>query len=91
MKARPALVHELRGLLSEDGMGLPQRLAKCRALSGETLEDHQATLTALSPEVFQPLDEEFLALEKRLAYDDEQRARRRLVAVALLLVASCRR
>jgi transposase len=74
MKARTALVNARRGLLSEDGIVLPQSLAKFRALIVETLEDNQAKLTALSTEVFQHLYEEFLALEKRLAYDDEKLA-----------------
>jgi transposase len=72
MKARSALVHAIRGLLSEDGLVLPQSLAKFRVFIVEKLEDAQATLTALSPEVCGPLSEEFLALEKRLAYDDEK-------------------
>jgi transposase len=72
MNARTALVHEMRGLLSEYGMVLPQSLAKFRAWIVEKLEADQANLTALSTEGFWHLDEEFLALEKRLAYDDEQ-------------------
>jgi transposase len=40
----------------------------------EKLAADQAKLTALSTEVFWHLYEEFLALEKRLAYDDEKRA-----------------
>jgi transposase len=72
MKARTALVHELRGLLGEEGIVLPQSLAKVRALIVEKLEADQAKLTALSTEVFRHLYEEFLALEKRLASDDEK-------------------
>jgi transposase len=55
-------------------MVLPQSIAKFRALIVAKLEDNQAKLTALSTEVFQRLYEEFLALEKRLEYDDEQLA-----------------
>jgi transposase len=72
MKARTALVNEIRGLLSEYGIVLPRRIAKFRALLVEKLEDDQAKLTALSEEVFWHLYEEFLALEKRLAYYDEK-------------------
>jgi transposase len=72
MKARTALVNEIRGLLSEYGIVLPQSLAKFRALIVEKLEDDQAKLTALSTEVFWHLYEEFLALEKCLASDDEK-------------------
>src|SRR5687767_9681273 len=72
MKARTALVNEIRGLLSEDGIVLPQSIAKFRALIVEKLEADQAKLTPLSTEVFWHLYAEFLALEKRLAYDDEK-------------------
>jgi transposase len=72
MKARTALVNEIRGLLSKYGIVLPQSLAKFRALIVEKLEADQAKLTALSTEVFWHLYDEFLALEKRLAYDDEK-------------------
>jgi transposase len=74
IKARTALGNEIRGLLSEDGIILPQSLAKFRALIVEKLEDEQAKLTALGTEVFWHLYEEFLAVEKRLAYDDEKLA-----------------
>jgi transposase len=74
IKARTALVNEIRGLLSEYGMVLPQSLAKFRALIVEKLEDEQAQLTALGTEVFWHLYEEFLAVEKRLAYDDKKLA-----------------
>jgi len=72
IKARTALVNEIRGLLSEYGIILPQRLTKFRALIVEKLEADQAKLTALSTEVFRHLYEEFLALEKRLAYYHEK-------------------
>jgi transposase len=72
INARTALVHESRGLLSAYDMVLPQRLAKCRALIVEKLEADRAQLTALSREVFWHLYEEFLALEKRLASDNEK-------------------
>jgi transposase len=74
IKARTALVNEIRGLLSEYGIILPQSLAKFRALIVEKLEDEQAKLTALGTEVFWHLYEEFLAVEKRLAYYDEKLA-----------------
>jgi transposase len=74
MKARTALVNEIRGLLSEYGIVLRQSVAKFRALIVEKLAADQAKLTALSTEVFWHLYEEFLALEKRLAYYDEKLA-----------------
>jgi transposase len=74
MKARTALVHELRGLLSEYGMILPQSLTKVRALIVDKRHEEQAKLTTLSAEVFWPLYAEFRALEKRLVYDDKKLA-----------------
>ena len=72
--ARTALVHEIRGLLNEYGIVLPPSMAKCRALIVDKLETDQAKLTTLSTEVFWHLYDAFLAVEKRLAYDDEQLA-----------------
>jgi transposase len=53
---------------------LPQSIAKFRALIVDKLEADQAKLTALSTEVFWHLYDEFLAVETRLAYSDEQLA-----------------
>ena len=74
MKARTALVNEIRGLLSEYGIVLPHSIAKFRALLVDKLEEDQAKLTALSTEVFWHLYDEFLSVEKRLAYSDEKLA-----------------
>jgi transposase len=70
IKARTALVNEIRGLLNEYGMVLPQSITKFRPLMVSKLQNEQAKLTALSTEVFWQLYEAFLNLEKRLAYDD---------------------
>lgn len=72
--AHTALVNEIRGLLNEYGTVLPQSITKFRALIVDKLEADQAKLTALSTEVFWHLYDEFLAVEKRLAYDDEKLA-----------------
>ena len=72
IKARTALVNELRGLLSEYGMVLPQGIAKFRTSVVRQIEAEQAKLTPLSTEVFWHLYEEFLALEKRVAYYHEK-------------------
>jgi len=53
---------------------LPQGVAKLRALIVEKLEEEQRKLTPLSAELFRHLYDEFLALEKRLAYYDEKLA-----------------
>jgi transposase len=74
IKARTALVNEIRGLLNEYGIVLPQSLAKFRTLIVEKLEAEQAKLTVLSTEVFWHLYDEFLAVEKRLAYYDDKLA-----------------
>jgi transposase len=73
IKARTALVHEIRGLLSEDGMVLPQGIAKCRTSVVRQLEAEQAKRTPLSTAVFWHLYEAFVALEQRVAYSDETR------------------
>jgi transposase len=72
--ARTALVNEIRGLLNEYGIVLPHSIAKFRALIVDKLEADQAKLTVLSTEVFWHLYDEFLAVEKRLAYYDEKLA-----------------
>jgi transposase len=72
--ARTALVNEIRGLLNEYDMVLPQSLAKFRVLIVNKLTEEPAKLTTLSTEVFWHLYDEFLAVEKRLAYDDEKLA-----------------
>jgi transposase len=74
IKARTALVNEIRGLLNEYGIVLPQGITKFRALIVDKLQEEQAKLTTLSAELFWQLYDEFRALEKRLAYYDEQLA-----------------
>jgi transposase len=68
VKARTALINEMRGLLNEYGIVLPQGVTKFRQGLLATLEQEQAQLTELSREVFQQLYEEWLTLEERLAY-----------------------
>src|SRR5688572_29615316 len=68
VKARTALVNEIRGLLSEYGIVLPQGMSKFRTSVVRQLEAEQAKLTPLSTEIFRHLYEEFLALETRVAY-----------------------
>jgi transposase len=71
-KARTALVNEIRGLLSEYGMILPQGITKFRRLIVQTLEAGQAQLTPCSRVLSRQLYEEFLALDQRLASYDKQ-------------------
>jgi transposase len=72
IKARTALVNEIRGLLNEYGIILPQGITKFRKLIVQTLEAGQAQLTPCSRELFWQLYEEFLALDQRLASYDEK-------------------
>jgi transposase len=74
IKARTALVHEMRGLLHEYGIVLPQGMTKFRPSVVSKLQEEQCKLTALSTEMFWQLHDEFLALETRLAYYDEKLA-----------------
>jgi transposase len=52
IKARTALVNEIRGLLSEYGIILPQSITKFRALIVDKLPEEQVKLTTLSAELF---------------------------------------
>jgi transposase len=72
IKARTALINEIRGLLSEYGIVLPQGVTKFRHMFLTTLEAEQGKLTPLSTELFGQLYDEFGALEKRLAYYTEK-------------------
>ena len=71
VKARTALVNEIRGLLSEYGIVLPQGITKFRTAVVRQLDDEQPKLTPLSTEVFWQLYDEYLALEQRVAYYHE--------------------
>jgi transposase len=72
VKARTALMNEMRGLLGEYGIVLPKGIAQFRQALLSTLEQEQAKLTELSRHVFRQLHEEWRALEQRLAYYNEQ-------------------
>jgi transposase len=72
VKARTALVNEMRGLLSEYGIILLQSITKFRTAVVHQLEDERAKLSSLSTEVFWHLYEEFLALGHRVVYDNEK-------------------
>jgi transposase len=72
VKARTALVNEMRGLLGEYGIVVPKGIAQFRQALLGTLEQEQAKLTELSRHMFRQLHEEWLALEQPLAYYNEQ-------------------
>jgi hypothetical protein len=54
VKARTARINEIRGLLSEYGIILPQGVTKFRHGLLPRLEQEQAKLTALGREIFRP-------------------------------------
>jgi transposase len=72
VKARTALINEMRGLLGEYGIVLPKGIAQFRQALLSTLAQEQAKLTELGRNVFRHLHEEWLALEQRLTYYNEQ-------------------
>jgi transposase len=72
VKARTALVNEIRGLGMEYGIVLPHGVTKFRQTFRATFEAEQDKLTQLSRELFGQLYEEFSALDKRLTSYNEQ-------------------
>jgi transposase len=72
MRERTALVNEVHGLMHEYGIVMPKGVAKFRQAVVEKLESEQDKLTPLSQEMFWKLVEEFVALEKQLAYYQEK-------------------
>src|SRR5262244_1860379 len=72
--ARTALVNEIHGLLHEYGIVVPKGVAKFRQTVVGKLEADKAKLTPLSQEMFGKLIDEFAALEKQLAYEQEKLA-----------------
>jgi transposase len=66
--ARTALVNEMRGLLAEYGIVLPQGMAKFRQALMRTLEAEHTKLTPLGQELFHKLFGELGKLDTELAY-----------------------
>jgi transposase len=69
---RTALVHEVHGLLHEYGIVIPKGVAKFRQAVVGNLDAEKDKLTPLSQEMFWKLVDEFAAVEKPLASDQEQ-------------------
>jgi transposase len=69
---RTALVNAVHGLMHEYGMVMPNGVAKFRQAVVGKLEAEKDKLTPLRQEMLWKLVEEFAALEKQLAYDQEQ-------------------
>ena len=74
VKARTALVNEIRGLGMEYGIVLPQGVTKFTQTFRSPFEAEQDKLTPLSKQLFAQLYEEFGALDKRLTSYNEQLA-----------------
>src|ERR671932_1259084 len=72
IKARTALLNQIRGLLAEYGLVIPQHAAQVRHQLPFLLEDAENGLTATAREWLQALAEELQALDQRLAATDHR-------------------
>ena len=72
MGERTALVNEVHGLMHESGLVMPTGVAQFRQAVVKKLESEQDKLTPLSQEMLWQWVEEFGALEKQLASDQEK-------------------
>src|SRR5262245_33279754 len=70
MKARTALLNQIRGLLAEYGIVIPQRASQVRHKLPYMLEDAENGLTATAREWLHALAEELRALDQRIAATD---------------------
>ncbi len=64
---RTALVNQIRGLLSEYGIVLPQGIGHVRSRLPEVVEDAENELTVLGRELFAGLYDEIRSLDERIA------------------------
>ena len=69
---RTALIHEVHGLMHEYGLVISQGVSKFRRAVVQKLESEKDELMALGQELFWKLVEEFVDLERRIAYDQEK-------------------
>jgi transposase len=72
VSSRTALANQIRGLLSEYGIVLPQRVSQLRRGLPVILEDATNELTAFSRRLFASLHDELLSLEEKIAALDKQ-------------------
>ncbi len=72
IKARTALINQIRGLLMEYGIVIPQRASQVRHKLPLVLEDAENGLTATAREWLHALAEELQALDQRIAATDQQ-------------------
>jgi transposase len=67
IKERTALGNQIRGLLAERGIIIPQGITRLRTQLPMIVEDRDNALTPLSREVRRELYEELVALDERIA------------------------
>ena len=72
IKARTALINQIRGLLAEYGIVIPQRASQVRHKLPFLLEDAENGLTATARDWLQARAEELQALDQRIAATDQQ-------------------
>jgi transposase len=72
IKARTALINQIRGLLAEYGIVIPQRASQVRHKLPFVLEDAENGLTATARAWLSALAEELKALDQRIAATDQQ-------------------
>jgi transposase len=72
IKARTALLNQIRGLLAEYGIVIPQRASQVRHKLPFVLADAENGLTATAREWLQALAAELQALDQRIAATDHQ-------------------
>ena len=70
--ARTAFINQIRGLLTEYGIVIPQRASQVRHKLPMVLEDAENGLTATAREWLHALAEELQALDQRIAATDQQ-------------------
>jgi len=75
IKARTALINQIRGLLAEYGIVIPQRASQVRHELPCVLEEAENGLTATAREGLQALAAELQALDQRIATTDHQSER----------------
>lgn len=73
--ARTALLNQIRGLVAEYGLVIPQRASQVRHKLPFILEDAENGLTAPAREWLQALAEELQGMDQRIAVTDQQIAR----------------
>lgn len=72
VKHRTAISNQLRGLLAEYGVVMPAGIHKLRAQVPQILEDAEQTLTVVARQFINQLNNEFQALETRIAFTESE-------------------